>query len=82
VKLSNARKGFRMKEIQKRLLKFAESKCLPYLIILPEFKNYLEKLSFVLVCKKIDEVIQIISNEAISQGFRIGLEKPDIRHLE
>jgi len=33
-------------------------------------------------CKKIDEVIQIISNEAISQGFRIGLEKPDIRHLE
>ncbi|MBA7617322.1 hypothetical protein ES703_24636 [subsurface metagenome] len=38
-----------MTKSQSRLQGFAESKCLPYLLNLPSFKPYLERLSFILV---------------------------------
>lgn len=38
-----------MPKAQSRLQKFAEFKCLPYLINLPRIKPYLERLSFILV---------------------------------
>jgi len=38
-----------MREVQSKLQQFAKSKCLPYLLGLPRFKPYLERLSFILV---------------------------------
>ncbi len=32
--------------------------------------------------KKLKEIIEIVSEEANRQGFRVGLESPDLRHVE
>ena len=39
----------RVMEIQTRLKGFARGKCLPYLMELPKFSSYIDRLSFILV---------------------------------
>jgi len=31
---------------------------------------------------KFDDIVQCLSDETVKQGFRVGLEKPDYRHME
>jgi predicted nucleotidyltransferase len=88
------RREVRTVELQANLERFARDRCLPYLVVLPRFRSYRDRLSFVLIgsvatglCNEASDIdIAIVCDEgiynAISQNTVWSKRRPTEVHLD